>query len=299
VQGGTLKVGDTITTGEINGRVRALFDDSGGRIRSARPSSPVQVMGLDAMPEVGDPLSVVARQRKRRRQQVRAPARGSGDQAMRLSLESLAAQMTAGRLQQINLVVKADTAGSVDAVVKSIDQLGDERARAMVVFEGVGSVSESDVNLASAAKGLVLAFNARVDATAAAEAERQNVDVRTYRTIYELIDDVDAALKGSIKPEQVEVVDGRLEIRGEFRTERARQIVGGMVLSGRVYTGARVRILRGDEEIGAGHVLTVRRFSDVVDEVRQGFDCGLAIETTTKIQLADVIEASHTEERMP
>ncbi|MCY3895814.1 MAG: translation initiation factor IF-2 [Chloroflexi bacterium] len=298
VQRGTLKVGDTVTTGEINGRVRALFDESGDRLRSARPSTPVQVMGLDAMPEVGDPINVIPRQRKRRRQS-RSPARGSGDQAMRLSLESLAAQMTAGRLQQINLVVKADTAGSVDAVVKSIDQLGDDRARAMVVYEGVGSVTESDVNLASAAKGLVLAFNARVDATAAAEAERQNVDVRTYRTIYELIDDVDAALKGSIKPEQVEVVDGRLEIRGEFRTERVRQIVGGMVLSGRVYTGARVRILRDNEEIGTGHILTVRRFSDVVDEVRQGFDCGLAIETTTKIQLADIIEASHTEERLP
>ncbi len=299
VQRGTLKVGDSVTTGEINGRVRALFDESGGRLRSALPSTPVQVMGLDSMPEVGDPLNVIARQRKRRRQQSRTPARGSGDQAMRLSLESLAAQMTAGRLQQINLVVKADTAGSVDAVVKSINQLGDDRARAMVVFEGVGSVSESDVNLASAAKGLVLAFNTRVDATAAAEAERQNVDVRIYRTIYELIDDVDAALKGSIKPEQVEVVDGRLEIRGEFRTERTRQIVGGMVLSGRVYTGARVRILRGAEEIGTGHVLTVRRFSDEVEEVRQGFDCGLAIETTTKIQLADIIEASHTEERLP
>lgn len=299
VQRGTLKIGDTVTTGAINGRVRALFDESGGRLKSARPSTPVQVMGLDSMPEVGDPLNVIARQRKRRRQQSRTPTRDSGDQAMRLSLESLAAQMTAGRLQQINLVVKADTAGSVDAVVKSINQLGDDRARAMVVFEGVGSVTESDVNLASAAKGLVLAFNSRVDATAAAEAERQNVDVRTYRTIYELIDDVDAALKGSIKPEQVEVVDGRLEIRGEFRTERARQIVGGMVLSGRVYTGARVRILRGNEEIGDGHILTVRRFSDKVDEVRQGFDCGLAIETTTKIQLADIIEASHTEERLP
>lgn len=299
VQRGTLRVGDTLTTGEINGRVRALFDESGGRLRTARPSTPVQVMGLDTMPDVGDPISVIPRQRKRHRQQGRTPTRGSGDQAMRLSLESLAAQMTAGRLQQINLVVKADTAGSVDAVVKSIDQLGDDRARAMVVFEGVGSVTESDVNLASAAKGLVLAFNTRVDATAAAEAERQNVDVRTYRTIYELIDDVDAALKGSIKPEQVEVVDGRLEIRGEFRTERTRQIVGGMVLSGRVYTGAQVRILRGNEEIGTGHILTVRRFSDEVDEVRQGFDCGLAIETTTKIQLADIIEASHTEERLP
>ncbi len=299
VQRGTLNVGDSVSTGDINGRVRALFDDTDARLKSAQPSTPVQVIGLDAMPDVGDAINVISRKRKGRRRQSSAAVRGSGDQAMRLSLESLAAQMTAGRLQQINLVVKADTAGSVDAVVKSINQLGDDRARAVVVFEGVGTVTESDVNLASAAKGLVLAFNSRVDSTAAAEAERQNVDVRTYRTIYELIDDVDAALKGSIKPEKVTVIDGRLEIRGEFRTERARQIVGGMVLSGRVYTGGNVRILRGDEEIGTGRILTVRRFSDVVDEVRQGFDCGLSIETTTKILLADIIEASHIEERLP
>ncbi len=299
VQRGALAVGDTITTGAINGRVRALMDDSGARLTSAGPSTPVEVMGLDSMPVVGDSLRAVPRTRKARRRQDRTAARGGGDQAMRLSLESLAAQMTAGRLQQINLVVKADTAGAVDAVVTSIDQLGDERARAMVIYEGVGSVTESDVNLAAAAKGLVVAFNVRVDATAATESDRQNVDVRTYRTIYELIDDVDAALKGVIKPEEVEVVDGRLEIRGEFRAERARQIVGGMVLSGQVYKGAAVRILRGGEEIGAGRILTVRRFTSEVDSVREGFDCGLAIETGTRIQLADVVEAHHTEERLP
>ena len=297
-QRGTLKVGDSISTGSISGRVRALFDDTGGRIKSAGPSTPVEVVGLESMPDVGDPLTVVKADRKKRRRKEIA-TRGSGDQAMRLSLESLAAQMTAGRLQQINLVVKADMAGSVDAVVNSINQLGDDRARAMIIYEGVGPVNESDINLAAAAKGLVLGFNVRADVAAEAEADRQNVQIRSYRTIYELIDDVDASLKGSIKPEEVDVVDGRLEIRGEFRSERNRQIVGGMVLSGRMYTGADVRILRADEEVGTGKITTLRRFADETEEVREGFDCGLALTTTVNIQLADIIEAHHTEERMP
>ncbi len=297
-QRGTLKVGDSISTGSISGRVRALFDDTGGRIKSAGPSTPVEVVGLESMPDVGDPLTVVKDDRKKRRRKEIA-TRGSGDQAIRLSLESLAVQMTAGRLQQINLVVKADMAGSVDAVVNSINQLGDDRARAMIVYEGVGPINESDINLAAAAKGLVLGFNVRADVAAEAEADRQNVQIRSYRTIYELIDDVDASLKGSIKPEEVDVVDGRLEIRGEFRSERNRQIVGGMVLSGRMYTGADVRILRADEEVGTGKVTTLRRFADETEEVREGFDCGLAITTTVNIQLADIIETHHTEERMP
>ena len=297
-QRGTLTVGDSISTGSISGRVRALFDDTGGRIKSVGPATPVEVVGLESMPDVGDSLTVVKDDRKKRRRKDIA-TRGSGDQAMRLSLESLAAQMTAGRLQQINLVVKADTAGSVDAVVNSINQLGDDRARAMIIYEGVGPVSESDINLAAAGKGLVLGFNVRADVAAEAEADRQNVQIRSYRTIYELIDDVDASLKGSIKPEEVDVVDGRLEIRGEFRSERNRQIVGGMVLSGRMYTGADVRILRADEEIGTGKITTLRRFADETEEVREGFDCGLAITTTVNIQLADIVEAHHTEERMP
>ena len=297
-QRGTLTVGDSISTGSISGRVRALFDDTGGRIKSVGPATPVEVVGLESMPDVGDSLTVVKDDRKKRRRKDIA-TRGSGDQAMRLSLESLAAQMTAGRLQQINLVVKADTAGSVDAVVNSINQLGDDRARAMIIYEGVGPVSESDINLAAAGKGLVLGFNVRADVAAEAEADRQNVQIRSYRTIYELIDDVDASLKGSIKPEEVDVIDGRLEIRGEFRSERNRQIVGGMVLSGRMYTGADVRILRADEEVGTGKITTLRRFSDETEEVREGFDCGLAITTTVNIQLADIVEAHHTEERMP
>ncbi len=299
IQRGTLKTGDTITTGRVDGKVRAVFDHSGNRLKSAGPSTPVEIMGLDAMPDVGDVVTVTKLARKKRRRSDRTGSLSSGDQAMRLSLESLAAQMTEGRLQQINLVVKGDTAGAVDAVVKSIAELGDNRARAMVIYEGVGSVTESDINLAAAAKGLVVGFNVRVDPNASAESERQGVDVRVYRTIYELIDDVDEAVKGTIKPEQVEVVDGRLEVRGEFRSERARQIVGGMVLSGRISLSADIRILRDDEVIGSGRVSTLRRFADEADEVREGCDCGLGIDTTTNIKLADILEAYHTEERLP
>ena len=299
IQRGTLKTGDTITTGRVDGKVRAFFDHNGNRLKSAGPSTPVEIMGLDAMPDVGDVVTATKPARKKRRRSDRTGSLSSGDQAMRLSLESLAAQMTEGRLQQINLVVKGDTAGAVDAVVKSIAELGDNRARAMVIYESVGSVTESDINLAAAAKGLVVGFNVRVDPNASAESERQGVDVRVYRTIYELIDDVEEALKGTIKPEQVEVVDGRLEVRGEFRSERARQIVGGMVLSGRISQSADIRILRDDEVIGSGRVATLRRFSDETDEVREGFDCGLGIDTTTNIRLADVLEAYHTEERLP
>ena len=297
IQRGTLKTGDTITTSRGGGKIRAIFDYSGNRLNSAGPSTPVEIMGLDAMPDVGDAVTVTKPNRKKKRRSDRTRSPSSGDHVMRLSLESLAAQMTAGRLQQINLVVKGDTAGFIDAVVKSIEQLGDSRARAMVIYEGVGSVTESDINLAAAAKGLVVGFNVRVDPNASGESKRQGVDVRVYRTIYELIDDVDKAIKGTIKPEQVDVVDGRLEVRGEFRSERARQIVGGMVLSGRIYQSADIRIFRDDEVIGLGRITTLRRFSDETDEVREGFDCGLGIDTTTNIELADILEAHHTEER--
>ena len=207
--------------------------------------------------------------------------------------------MTAGQLHQLSVVVKASTDGAAAAVVKSLADVGEARTRAVVIYEGVGTITESDVNLASAAKGIVVGFDVRIDPAARAEADRQGVDVRVYFTIYELIDEVDAALRGLLEPEQFEVVDGRLEIRGEFRSERTQQIVGGMVLSGRIYKGADVRILRNGAEIGQGRIQTLRRFSDAVDEVREGFDCGLGVQTTTNIELADVVEVFHTDTRLP
>ncbi len=297
---GTLATGATIAAGASKGKIRALYDHAGRRIKSAGPSTPVEIMGLEQLPDAGDVIRVVEPDKRRRRSGREArPARAVGDHAMRLSLEQLAEQMTAGKLKQLSVVVKADTAGAVDAMVSSIGALGDMRSRAVVVYEGVGTITESDVNLAAAAGGIVVGFEVRVEPSARAEAERLGVDVRVYRTIYDLIDEINAALLGILEPEEVEVVDGRLEIRGEFRSERNRQIVGGRVLSGRIFRDGNARVLRNGEEIGQGRLISVRRFSDEVDEVREGFDAGLGVETTTKIQLADIVEVFHTELRQP
>ena len=297
---GTLATGATIAAGASKGKIRALYDHAGRRIKSAGPSTPVEIMGLEQLPDAGDVIRVVEPDKRGRRSGREArPARAVGDHAMRLSLEQLAEQMTAGKLKQLSVVVKADTAGAVDAMVSSIGALGDMRSRAVVVYEGVGTITESDVNLAAAAGGIVVGFEVRVEPSARAEAERLGVDVRVYRTIYDLIDEINAALLGILEPEEVEVVDGRLEIRGEFRSERNRQIVGGRVLSGRIFRDGNARILRNGEEIGQGRLISVRRFSDEVDEVREGFDAGLGVETTTKIQLADIVEVFHTELRQP
>ncbi len=297
---GTLATGATIAAGASKGKIRALYDHAGRRIKSAGPSTPVEIMGLEQLPDAGDVIRVVEPDKRGRRSGREArSARAVGDHAMRLSLEQLAEQMTAGKLKQLSVVVKADTAGAVDAMVSSIGALGDMRSRAVVVYEGVGTITESDVNLAAAAGGIVVGFEVRVEPSARAEAERLGVDVRVYRTIYDLIDEINAALLGILEPEEVEVVDGRLEIRGEFRSERNRQIVGGRVLSGRIFRDGNARILRNGEEIGQGRLISVRRFSDEVDEVREGFDAGLGVETTTKIQLADIVEVFHTELRQP
>ena len=299
VTSGTLSVGDQVRVGNVEGRVRALYDHNGERLKQAGPSTPVQVVGLESTPAAGDELRVAKPSKRRRRAERSAAQRGGGEQAIRLSLEQLAAQMTAGQLHQLSVVVKASTDGAAAAVVKSLGDVGEARTRAVVIYEGVGTITESDVNLAAAAEGIVVGFDVRIDPAARAEADRQGVDVRVYFTIYELIDEVDAALRGLLEPEEFEVVDGRLEIRGEFRSERTLQIVGGMVLTGRVYRGADLRILRRGDEIGQGRISTLRRFADAVDEVREGFDCGLGIQTTTNIELADIIEVFHTETRQP
>ncbi|MCY4110860.1 MAG: translation initiation factor IF-2, partial [Chloroflexi bacterium] len=299
VTSGTLSIGDQVQVGNVEGRVRALFDHTGERLKQAGPSTPVQVVGLESTPTAGDQLRVAKRSKRRRRAERSAAQRGGGEQAIRLSLEQLAAQMTAGQLHQLSVVVKASTDGAAAAVVKSLADVGEARTRAVVIYEGVGTITESDVNLAAAAEGIVVGFDVRIDPAARAEADRQGVDVRVYFTIYELIDEVDAALRGMLEPEEFEVVDGQLEIRGEFRSERTLQIVGGMVLTGRIYRGADVRILRRGEEIGQGRISTLRRFADPVEEVREGFDCGLGVQTTTNIELADIIEVFHTETRQP
>ena len=302
VTAGEIKVGDSIVVGSETGKVRALLDPNGERVERATPSQPVVVMGLGGMPKPGDLLAVVeedgdARQISESRR-LRAQ-REDSSVAVRLGLEDLAIQLSKGQIQQLDLIVKADTDGSVDAVVNSVEALGDELVKANVVYGGVGNITETDVNLAVASKGVIIGFGVKANPAAEALAENQGVDIRPYRIIYELIEDVKITLEGMIKPEIREVISGRLEIRGLFRSERNLKIVGGMITEGALTRGADIRVMRAGELVGTGKISSLRRFTDVADEVTAGYECGMVLSVQPAIQLGDLVEAFHEEEFRP
>ena len=302
VTAGEIKVGDSIVVGSETGKVRALLDPNGERVERATPSQPVVVMGLGGMPKPGDLLAVVdtdgdARQISESRR-LRAQ-REDSSVAVRLGLEDLAIQLSKGQIQQLDLIVKADTDGSVEAVVNSVEALGDELVKANVVYGGVGNITETDVNLAVASKGVIIGFGVKANPAAEALAENQGVDIRPYRIIYELIEDVKITLEGMIKPEIREVISGRLEIRGLFRSERNLKIVGGMVTEGALTRGADIRVMRAGELVGTGKISSLRRFTDVADEVTAGYECGMVLSVQPAIQLGDLVEAFHEEEFRP
>jgi translation initiation factor IF-2 len=302
VTAGEIKVGDSIVVGSETGKVRALLDPNGERVERATPSQPVVVMGLGGMPKPGDLLAVVeedgdARQISESRR-LRAQ-REDSSVAVRLGLEDLAIQLSKGQIQQLDLIVKADTDGSVEAVVNSVEALGDELVKANVVYGGVGNITETDVNLAVASKGVIIGFGVKANPAAEALAENQGVDIRPYRIIYELIEDVKITLEGMIKPEIREVISGRLEIRGLFRSERNLKIVGGMVTEGALTRGADIRVMRAGELVGTGKISSLRRFIDVADEVTAGYECGMVLSVQPAIQLGDLVEAFHEEEFRP
>lgn len=302
VTAGEIKVGDSIVVGSETGKVRALLDPNGERVERATPSQPVVVMGLGGMPKPGDLLAVVEEDGDARHisesRRLRAQ-REDSSVAVRLGLEDLAIQLSKGQIQQLDLIVKADTDGSVEAVVNSVEALGDELVKANVVYGGVGNITETDVNLAVASKGVIIGFGVKANPAAEALAENQGVDIRPYRIIYELIEDVKITLEGMIKPEIREVISGRLEIRGLFRSERNLKIVGGMVTEGALTRGADIRVMRAGELVGTGKISSLRRFIDVADEVTAGYECGMVLSVQPAIQLGDLVEAFHEEEFRP
>ena len=302
VSAGELHVGDSFAVGLQSGKARSLVDADGNRIKIAAAGRPVEITGLSAMPRPGDHLAVVDDE-KRARQIAEARrlrvSREESTVAERLGLEDLARQLTHGAIKQLNLVVKADTDGSVEAVVQAIRPLGYDQIKPNVVYSGVGAITENDVNLATAAKGVVVAFNVKANPAARGLADQNGVELRIYQIIYDLINDVDATLQGRLEPVIEEVIDGRLEVRGVFRSERALKIIGGLVTEGRINRGGTVRLLRGGETIATARVDTLRRFADVVNEVTAGYECGLGLATRPKVEEGDVIEAYHEESTIP
>ncbi len=293
VQNGTLRVGDTIIVGEVSGRIRALVNDKGKNVKKAGPSEPVEIVGLDDLPEAGDTFNVIdekyARQLAEKRQQFRREQELKKYQ--RVKLEDLFDRIKEGEMKELNIVLKADVHGSVEAIQQSLEQLSSEEIRVKVIHGGVGAINESDVMLASASDAIVFGFNVRPDPIAKRVAERENVDLRMYRIIYNIIDDVKKAMAGMLEPEYKEVVLGRAEVRATFKVPKIGTVAGCYVNDGKITRNAEARVLRDNVIIFEGKIDSLKRFKDDAREVASGFECGIGIERFNDIKEGDVIEA--------
>jgi translation initiation factor IF-2 len=292
VQTGTLKVGDIIVVGETFGRVRALENDEGQRISKAGPATPAVVLGLSEVPQAGDILRVVGDEKEARtmveQRKATTAARG-GDGSGRATLEDLYSQIQAGQAKELRIILKADVSGSLGAITHALDQLGQDEIRLNVLHEGAGDITDNDIMLAAASNAIVVGFNTKITETARRAADAEGVDVRLYDIIYKLTDDIDAALKGLLEPEVVEVVEGRAEVRQVIRVGKSTTIAGSFVTDGRIVRGG-ARIWRGGKVIATDRIDSLRRFRDDVREVAANLECGIGLANFHDIQEGDVIE---------
>ncbi len=291
VQTGTLKIGDTVVVGSTFGRVRAMENSAGARVTKAGPSSAVVVLGLSDVPAAGDILQVVADERAARAivDQRRAQAGAKSEGGARATLEDLYRQIQAGQTRELRIVIKADVQGSLGAITHALDQLSTDEVRINVIHEGTGDITDNDILLASASDAIVVGFNTRLDPQARRTAEAEGVDVRVYDIIYKLSDDIEAALKGMLEPEVVEVVEGRAEVRQVFQVGRGTIIAGCYVTDGRIVRGG-ARVYRGGRVVATDRIESLRRFRDDVREVTAGFECGIGLAGHHDLQEGDVIE---------
>jgi translation initiation factor IF-2 len=293
IRTGTLKVGDTIIAGDTWGRVKAMFDEHGERLQSAGPSAPAKLMGLSGVPDAGDALSVVDDERKAR-EIVEERERSAEGQRGGATLESLSGDVAAGKAAELNIVLKADVHGSLEAVQQALENLSSDRARVRIIHTATGKVSESDVMLARAAGGIVIGFNVRLEPGAAKVAEQEGVDIRRYNIIYRVTEDIEAALQGLMEPIREEVEDGKAEVRAVFKV-RGGRVAGCMVTDGVVRRNSEIRVRRGEEELHKSRVSSLRRFQEDVREVQAGTECGIGVEGVSDFQEGDVLEAFHIE----
>jgi translation initiation factor IF-2 len=297
VQTGTLHVGDIIVVGETFGRVRALEDEYGKRMKQAGPATPAVILGLSQVPEAGDILRVVADEKSARAaveaRHAELAAKG-GEGSGRATLEDLYRQIQAGQAKELRIVLKADVSGSLGAITHALGQLKSDEVKLNVLYEGAGEISDNDILLASASNAIVVGFNTAISDTARRAAEAEKVDVRLYDIIYQLTDDIEKALSGLLEPEQVEVIEGRAEVRKLIKVGR-QVIAGSYVTDGRIIRSGGVRLWRGGKVIATDKIDSLRRFKDDVREVQTGFECGIGLVNTTDILEGDVIECYSTQ----
>jgi len=299
VQNGTLKVGDPIVVGTSFGRVRAMVNDLGRRIKEAGPSTPVEITGLNEVPQAGDRFMVFADE-KRARQVGEARASKAvleqRSESSKLSLEDLFAQIQEGNVKEINLIVKADVQGSVEAMAASLQKIEVEGVKVKIIHTGAGAITESDVILASASNAIIIGFNVRPDVNAKRTADLENVDIRLHRIIYKAIEEIEAAMKGMLDPEFEEKVIGQAEVRQVFKVSKVGTIAGCYVIDGKITRDSGVRLIRNGIVVFEGQLDTLKRFKDDVKEVATNYECGITIEKYNDIKEGDIIEAYVMEE---
>ena len=295
VQKGTLRVGETIAVGSCYGKIRAMMDDRGRRVKEAGPSTPVEILGLNDVPQAGEVFVATENEKEARSFAETFISEGKNklieDTKAKLSLDDLFSQIKAGNVKELPLIIKADVQGSVEAVKQSLTRLSNEEVVVKVIHGGVGAINESDVTLASASNAIIIGFNVRPDATAKSIAEREKVDLRLYRVIYQAIEDVEAAMKGMLDPVFEEKVIGHAVIRQLFKASGVGTIAGSYVLDGKFQRGCSCRITREGEQIYEGPLASLKRFKDDVKEVAAGYECGLVFEKFNDLKEDDVIEA--------
>ncbi len=295
VQKGTLRVGDNVTAGACYGKVRAMMDDKGRRVKEAGPSMPVEILGLNDVPGAGDILMAMENEKEARSYAETFIAESKNklleETKAKLTLDDLFSQIKAGNVKELPLIVKADVQGSVEAVKQSLVKLSNEEVMVKVIHGGVGAINESDVTLASASNAIIIGFNVRPDATAKSIAEREKVDLRLYRVIYQAIEDVEAAMKGMLDPVFEEKVIGHAVVRQTFKASGVGTIAGAYVMDGKFQRGCSCRITRDGEQIFDGALASLKRFKDDVKEVNTGYECGLVFEKFNDIQEDDMVEA--------
>ena len=299
VQRGTLDVGDTIVVGSAIGRIRAMKNDKGQKVKSATPSTPVEIMGLTELPEAGDIFYEVKDEKmakhliERRKRQAREK---SINQVTPVTLDNLFSQMEQGHLKQLNIIVKADVQGSAEALKQSLEKLSDEEVKVRVIHSAAGAVNESDVTLAKVSNSIIIAFNVRPGPIAKQVAEKEAVEIKQYSVIYQAIDDVKAAMKGMLDPIFEEKVIGNVEVRQTFKVSNVGTIAGAYVLDGKIERNAGVRVIRDNVVIHEGKLASLKRFKDDVKEVAKGYECGMQIENYNDIKEGDIIEVYVMEE---
>ena len=298
VRRGTLHQGDAVVVGETSGRVRAMLDDRGQRVKEAGPSTPVVILGLEEVPEAGERLRAVtdeklARQiaeERRRRREAQEPS-----QHARVNLDTLFNEISAGKLKELIIILKTDVRGSAEAIKGALERLSTPEVKLKVIHSATGPVTDSDVMLAEASNGIIIGFNTRVEPGARKRAEAAGVEIRTYSIIYQVLEDVEKALQGMLEPVFETVVDGHAEVRATFKSSRVGQIAGCYVTDGTARRGSLVRVLRGKTVVAKGRCEGLKRFQDDVREVQTGYECGVVVSGFDKFEVGDVIEFYHEE----